>query len=136
MKKESDKKNKPWKGSRREEMSLNLPSHFIMLCHLLEVPAEKVLHDFMNTIAMESYGLKKEHQQKLISYFIDCGYGQQHYSQEDILKMFHELSCIGTLWPKDAPMKVIDQHVAWREMYHKQWFKKWFRKIRRKEVYN
>ncbi|HEY9044396.1 MAG TPA: hypothetical protein VIN08_00800 [Ohtaekwangia sp.] len=60
MKKESDKKNKPWKGSRREEMSLNLPSHFIMLCHLLEVPAEKVLHDFMNTIAMESYGLKKE----------------------------------------------------------------------------
>lgn len=130
--KRNNKKVKPWKGSRTENMAINLPVHFIMLCHLLDISAERVLHDFMNTVSMESYGLGKEQQRMLVSYFTSCRYGHQHYSQNDVEQMLYELNCISTLWPGEDSMRVLDKHVAWRDMYHKQWFKKWYRKTRRK----
>ncbi|MGZ3837224.1 MAG: hypothetical protein ACXVMS_01340 [Flavisolibacter sp.] len=52
--------------------------------------------------------------EKLIDYFIEHGYGQHHYTIEDIRMIFKELDAISLLWPKNAKSKLIDLHAKWR----------------------
>jgi hypothetical protein len=46
--------------------------------------------------------------------------------------MFKEMDALGSLFPKDGNMKLLDAYCKWREKHHTHWFKKWFRKPRRK----
>jgi hypothetical protein len=47
--------------------------------------------------------------------------------------MFKELDAIGSLWPKDGDMKVVDMHADWRDKYQDYWFKKWYYRVRKKK---
>lgn len=127
------KKQKPWEGSQIAELRINIPCQSLMLCRILEVDPEKLIRNFLATLGAESYGMQGQARQLIEEYFIWCGYGQQHYTEEDIRKMIEELKSIGTLWPQDAPMKVIDKHSSWRKMYNKYWYHKWYYKQRRKK---
>lgn len=102
------KKQKPWEGSQVAELRINLSCQSLMLCKILEVDLEKLIRDFLATLGAESYGQQGQARQLIENYFIQCGYGQQHYTEEDIRKMMEELKAIGTLWPQDAPIKVIE----------------------------
>ena len=86
----------------------------------------------MATVSAESYSLGKLPEQTAINYLIQCGYGQDYYSEEDIRQMLHELSSVSALWPAGSNSKMIDHHALWRERYYKYWFRKWHQKIRRK----
>lgn len=121
----------PWEGKYSLEVKLNLPTQFNMLCLLTSVTPECVLHDFMNTMGMESYGKGKEQQQLLMQYFMTNGYGQEHYSTEEIRAIFYELTAVGTLWPANADSKLIDTHSEWRKEYFRFWFGKWWNKLRK-----
>jgi hypothetical protein len=96
-----------------------------MLCQLLNVPKEEILQDFLNTLAQETYGKTGEPQDSIARYFIQCGYGQDNYTKEEIEKMLSELRCISSLWPDEAPTEIITRHASWRGMYHAYWFEKW-----------
>ncbi|WP_224994948.1 hypothetical protein [Cesiribacter sp. SM1] len=125
-------KKKPWEGSQIAELRLPLPCQFWMLCNILEVDPKKLIMDFLATLGAESYGKQGQTQQLLEDYFIQCGYGQEYYSEEDIRKMMEELKAIGTIWPKEASRRITERHTAWRNMYHKYWYRKWYYKHRRK----
>ncbi len=126
------KQPQPWDGAHGEDMRLLLPAHFIMLCTLTNTDPQKIITDFMNTLGMESFGKDKAAQEALENYFIQCSYGQEQYTIEDLHHIFSDLLAFGQLWPERAKTKVIDKHSGWRSMYHKYWFKKWWRKYRRK----
>jgi hemerythrin-like domain-containing protein len=87
----------------------------------------------MDNMACESWKRegRDKPKQKLIEYFIEHGYGQRHYSIEEIQMIFKEMDAIGMLYPKNAEASLIDEHTRWRESYHSYWFKKWFRKNKR-----
>ena len=125
---------KPWEGMQIAEARLQLPCQLMMLCRILAVEPDKLIHDFLSTLAAESFGRKGEARKLLQDYFICCGFGQQHYTEADIRKMLEELQAIGTLWPEGAGRKVVDKHTRWRKMYHRYWYRKWYYKMRRKEV--
>jgi len=127
-----------WAGEgpyrRTQEMRFTIPVQFLRLCKLMDVPPVDVLHEFMVNTGCESFNRKPDDaiREKAIDYFIQCGYGQDFYTEADIRKMFKELDAIGMLWPSNAKMKLIDRHAKWRNRYYKYWFRKWHNKIRRK----
>ena len=116
---------KPWHGSRTEDFNLMVTGNLVMICNLLRVSPAKLLCDFINTLSMGLPDQNKELHAQLVNYFITRGYGQQHYSAEEIKKMFEELGAITNLWPNDGNEKVVDKHIEWRRMYHEYWFVKW-----------
>jgi hypothetical protein len=134
------KKSKPdlkWQTDdyeRHAEFRFTLPYQFLLLCKLMDITPEQVLTDFMDNLSCGSWKRegRDKAKEKLIEYFIEHGYGQQHYTVEDIREMFREMNALGLLWPNDAKMKLIDLYAKWREEYQTYWFKKWFRKPRRK----
>lgn len=116
------------------DFRFTLPYQFLLLCRLTDITPDQVLTDFMDNLSCGSW--KREGRdrakEKLIDYFVEHGYGQQHYTVEDIRTMFRELEAIGLLWPEGAKMKLIDLHSEWRDKYHIYWFKKWRQKPKRK----
>lgn len=70
--------------------------------------------------------------EKLIDYFIEHGYGQQHYSSVEIREMFKEMDAVGMLFPKSGKAKDMGLYTKWKDRYHNYWFKKWFKKHNRK----
>jgi hypothetical protein len=46
--------------------------------------------------------------------------------------MFKEMDALGSLFPTNGKMKLIDLYADWRDKHHTYFFKKWFRKPRRK----
>lgn len=121
------------KYKRDQTIRFTLPWQFVYLCKLAEVPPDEVLDRFMNDLGHESWKRRENDavREVLVNYFILCGYGQQWYSEQDVRQMFKELDAIGSLWPRDAKMKLIDLHAKWRNKYQRYWFRKWFRKPRR-----
>ena len=119
---------------RHVEFKTVLPYQFLLLCKLMDVPPNQVLHDFMDNLSCGSW--KREGRdaakERLIDYFVEHGYGQNIYSVEDIRSIFKEMDAIGLLWPEKAKMKLIDLHSKWRNKYYKYWFKKWFKNVRRR----
>jgi hypothetical protein len=120
--------------SRSAEFRFNLPDQFLLLCKLMEVTPEQVLVDFMDNLACSSWKRQGRDEPKsfLVAYFISHGYGQHHYNEDDIRIIFKELDAIGTVWPADGKMKLIELSAKWRAKYQEHWFKKWHRKTRRK----
>jgi hypothetical protein len=128
-----NKQKKPWEGTQIAELRLPIPGHCWMLCKILEIAPEQLIRDFLATLGAESYGRQGKARQLLEDYFIQCGYGQQYYTEADIRRMFEELKAIGTLWPQEASRKITERHTAWRNMYHRYWYRKWYYKNRRKD---
>ncbi len=111
-----------------------LPQQFLLLCKLMDITPREVVLDFMDNLACRSWKREgrdraKEH---LVNYFIAHGYGQHHYSEDDIRKIFAEMDALGSLFPKDGKGKILDLYTDWREKHHAYWFKNWFKKPRRK----
>ncbi|NCI46711.1 hypothetical protein [Sediminibacterium soli] len=139
-KKSAPKKPKPelmWqtgKYDRHAQFSYFLPYQFLLLCKLLDVTPEDVVRDFTDNLSCGSW--KREGRDKikehLINYFIEHGYGQHHYSEDDIREIFKEMDALGLLFPKEGKSKLVDKYANWRDKHYKYWFKKWFRKPRRK----
>lgn len=112
----------------------SLPYAFLLLCRLVDEKPETLLLDFMDNLACGSWKREGRHEAKenLINYFIQHGYGRQHYSEQDLRLMFKEMDAMGMLFPKNGKMKLIDTYANWRDQHYTYWFKKWFRKPRRK----
>ncbi|HVY73550.1 MAG TPA: hypothetical protein VG890_01905 [Puia sp.] len=119
---------------RRAEFHFILPNPFLLLCRLMDITPERVVQDFTDNLACGSW--KREGRDKakehLVDYFIAHGYGQHHYSEDDIREMFKEMDALGSLFPRNGKSKLIDLYANWRDKHEAYWFKKWFRKPRRK----
>jgi len=119
---------------RHAEFKFILPYQFLLLCRLVDKTPEDIIRDFTDNLSCGSWKREgrdraKEH---LISYFIAHGYGQHHYTEEDIRAMFREMDAMGLLFPKGGKGEMIDLYARWRDKHHTYWFKKWFSKPRRK----
>lgn len=122
--------------ARHAEYKFFLPYQFLLLCKLVEITPRDFLCDFMDNLSCASWKRKgrdtaKEH---LINYFIAHGYGQNHYTEEELRQMFKEMDAIGMLFPYDGGMKMLDSYSGWRDKQHRYWFKQWWRKPRRKLI--
>lgn len=148
MKKQSPKKNdkkrklKPafkWQtGSYAilQNIQLHLPYAFLLLCKLWGITPREVIIDFMDNLASGSWKregreLAKTH---IKNYIAAMRYGQDHYTPADIDQMFVTLEAIGSLWPQNANMKMIERHARWRSKYYNWWFKKTWNKYKRKPL--
>lgn len=112
-----------------------LPYPFLLLCRLMDVTPEEVLCDFMDNLSCGSWRRKgreraKEH---LMQYFISHGYGQHHYSEEEIKDIFKEMDAVGLLFPTGAKPKLLDLYSDWRDEHLKWWFHKRFQQPRRQK---
>jgi hypothetical protein len=116
--------------ARHQEFRFHLPYPFLLLCKLWNKTPDDLLNDFMHNISAGSSHIQGTPQAKafLHQFAIEMGYGQPQYTKEDIAKMFTELENIGSLWPDDAKMKIIEMHAKWRDEYYNWWFKKWHKK--------
>jgi hypothetical protein len=131
------KPEKKWQTgaySRHADYHFCLPYPFLLLCRLTDQNPQTILIDFMDNLACAAWNRagRDEVKQQLINYFITHGYGQQHYTIEELQQMFKEMDAIGLLFPKHGKSKTIDAYVSFRDRYYNHWFKKWFRKPRRK----
>ena len=119
---------------RHADFRFILPFQFLLLCKLMDTTPQEVLADFMDNLSCCSWNRegRDNARAKLIDYFIAHGYGQQHYTVEDIHSIFKEMDAMGLLWPANAEMKLLDLSVQWREAYHAWWFEKWCKKPVRK----
>jgi hypothetical protein len=118
---------------RNAEFRFILPEQFLLLCKLVGVPPEEMIRDFMDNLSCASWHRKGRDEAKahLINYFIMHGYGQHHYTEEDIRTMFKEMDALGLLFPENGSREAIDRYAAWRDEHHIYWFNKWFTKLRR-----
>jgi hypothetical protein len=116
------------------EFKFILPYQFLLLCRLTDITPERAIRDFADNLSCGSW--KREGRDKakehLIDYFIAHGYGQHHYSEEDIREMFKEMDALGLLFPSNGKSKMVDLYADWRDKHHTYFFKKWFKKPRRK----
>lgn len=111
-----------------------LPYQFLLLCRLMDVTPENVIIDFTRNLSCESWNREGRDDAKLYltHYFIEHGYGQHLYTDDEIREMFREMDALGMLFPKNGKSKMVDLYADWRDKHHTYWFKKWFRKPRRK----
>lgn len=119
---------------RDPDMHFILPWQFLYLCKLTGVTPATVLDQFMNDLSCDSWKRSKNENIRIhaIEYFIQSGYGQDYYSEQDIRQMFREMDAVGSLWPQTNKIKVIEWHAKWRNKYQHFWFKKWYNKLRPK----
>ncbi len=106
-----------------------LPYQFLLLCKLMDITPEEMIRDFAGNLACENEKGEEKANEHLVNYFIACGYGQHHYSEDDIREMFKEMDALGLLFPKTGKRKLVDLYTGWRKKHHGYWFKKWFRKL-------
>jgi len=128
---------KPKQGpySREQDIRLDLPYQFMLLCKLVQVPPERMLRDFMTNVGRDSWDRSPNETKRTtaLAYFMECGYGQDFYTPEDLRQIFWYMDAIGGLWPRGAKMEMIDLQAKWRNRYYKYWFKKWYYKVRRRK---
>jgi hypothetical protein len=122
--------------ARHAEYKFFLPYQFLLLCKLVEISPRDFLCDFMDNLSCGSWKRKgrdiaKEH---LINYFIAHGYGQNHYTENELRQIFKEMDAIGMLFPYNGSMKMLDSYSGWRDKQYRFWFKQWWRKPRRKLI--
>jgi hypothetical protein len=140
QKNKAEKSSKPefkWQTGeyeRHADFRFTLPQQFLLLCKLMEVTPHQLLSDFIDNLACASWNLqgRESARSKLVDYFVEHGYGQGDYTQDDIRTIFRELAAIGLVWPKGGKMKLIDLSSKWQRKFLRYWFKKWFAKPRRK----
>jgi hypothetical protein len=100
----------------------------------MDITPEQMVRDFMDNLSCGSWNRQgrdkaKEH---LINYFIEHGYGQHYYKEDDVREIFKEMDAIGLLFPNNGNSKMVDLYAKWRDKHQTYWFKQWFRKPRRK----
>lgn len=117
-----------------QEFRFIIPYGFLLLCKLWNITPNEVLSDFMDNLSCGSWKRDGRDEAKinLLNYIIEMKYGQEHYTQQELLQMFTELDAVGMLWPGGAKEKMINLHAKWRGKYYNWWFKKWFNKFNRK----
>lgn len=120
--------------TRYAKFSLILPYQFLLLCRLVDVTPEQMLLDFMDNLACGSWKRagRDEAKEHLINYFTAHGYGQHHYTEIEIRKMFKEMDAMGMLFPVNGSVKMIERYSKWRKKQQTYWFKQWWYKPRRK----
>ncbi|BAV07226.1 hypothetical protein SAMN05421788_102152 [Filimonas lacunae] len=113
-----------------------IPWPFLYVCKLAGVTPHSVLHRFMIDVSGDTIdrSINPAVREKAIAYFMERGYGQQFYKEEDMRQILAELDTLGGLWPQTNSDKLIDMHATWRTKYLKHWFKKWYNKVRRKDL--
>lgn len=139
MKKKTFRIHKPvmkWQTGdfrRSQNYQFELPHQFLLLCRLMDITPEQLLIDFMDNLSFGSWKRegRDKARQSLVEYFLEHGYGQQHYSIEEIRAMFREMDAVGLLYPRDADTELVDTYSQWREKHLEYWFNKWFNKYRR-----
>ena len=116
------------------EFNFILPYQFLLLCRLMDITPDEVIRDFADNLSCGSW--KREGRDKakehLINYFIAHGYGQHHYTEENIREIFKEMDALGLLFPTNGKPKIVDLYSKWRNKHQSYWFKQWFGKARRK----
>ncbi|MFD2164196.1 hypothetical protein ACFSJU_17435 [Paradesertivirga mongoliensis] len=120
-----------------QTITLSIPGNLRMLCSLFGTSPKQILTDFMWTLSlMPDYG-SPEQRKAAIHYFIQRGYAQQHYPEEDIHQIFRELEAKSILWPDihDTHLNPEQRHLQclWSNMWMEYWFEKWFWKHRKGE---
>lgn len=115
-----------------------LPHPFLFVCRLLEITPETLLRDFIDNLSCGSWNRegRDDAKKSLIAYMLQHGYGQQHYTEQDIQQMFRELDAVGLLFPVDGSTKLLLAYEKWRDKQQVYWFKKWYKKPRRKQSKN
>lgn len=120
---------------RYAELSFLLPYQFLLLCRLMDITPKELICDFADNLSCGSW--KREGRDKakehLMNYFIAHGYGQHHYSEEEIRQIFKEMDAVGLLFPDKGSSKLVNLYAKWRDRHHRYWFENWFRKSRRKQ---
>jgi hypothetical protein len=118
---------------RKQHFHFELPLQFLMLCKITGITPEQLLVDFMDNLSCSSW--KREGRdrakQHLVEYFIEHGYGNRYYPEEDIRAMFREMEAVGTVFPRDAESELLDLYAEWRDKHQEHWFNKWFNKYKR-----
>jgi hypothetical protein len=126
---------KPWQGSQSIDLRLRIPCDVVMICKLTGIEPEKLIKDFLTTLALEkSSKVSQAAKDASVEYFVRSSYGNQFYSEDEIRQMFRELQNVQDLWLEDTSSKFIDHHSRWLSKYWKQWFKRWYNKVRRKSL--
>ncbi|PVD51085.1 hypothetical protein DC498_16860 [Terrimonas sp.] len=119
---------------RHAEFKFVLPYQFLLLCRLVDKTPEDIILDFADNLSCDTWDRegRDEAKEHLINYFIAHGYGQHHYSEQDIREMFKEMDALGLLFPKHGKTKLVDLYTNWRDKHLTHFFKKWFKKPGRK----
>lgn len=123
-------------SSKRRNLTLLVPSNFRMLCAILEIKPEEVLHDFMWLVSYSYSEPANEKQRKAAKkFFLEGRFGQQACSQKEINRMFKELKALRTICDTTESIDVDDRELHWQghHMHAQHWFKRWFGKIRHSE---
>lgn len=100
----------------------------------MEVTPQKVLTDFIHNLCGLGNGrkMKKDPIDLLIQYFLLSGYGECHYTEAEIERLFKEINAVSTVFPHNGKDELLDLYAAWREAHYAYWFEKWFHKPRRR----
>src|SRR4030095_5422788 len=75
--------------ARTQELRYHIPYALLLLCKLWSIPPDDLLSDLMDNLACGNWKREGKEAVKahLKNYILDSGYGQQHYTKEDIQKM-------------------------------------------------
>lgn len=92
-------------SSKRRNVELLIPSNFRMLCAIIGIRPEAILHDFMWMVSYSSLGHAEEKQRKAAKrFFLACRFGQPRYSRKEIKTMFRELKAVRTVYDTTQDM--------------------------------
>jgi hypothetical protein len=101
--------------NRYMEFKSHIPYQFLLLSRIVDVTPERLILDFMDNLSCSSWKRegRDEAKGKLIEYFLSHGYGQEHYSVEELKQIFKEMDALSMLFPRDNS-KMIDIYAEWR----------------------
>ena len=137
MKKTKPKKEQDFFETSYEQLSITLPFKFLLLCKVLGLKPANVLQEFMNYTAKEIRGDNDKARTAAEEYFLACGYGQNHYTPDDLRLMLKELDALRLIWPEDkdpmAEQDLIKRYSQYHKKYCRYWFTKWFNKVRKRQ---
>lgn len=115
---------KPWQPG-WHQMELLVAPGFPLLCYLLRTDMKDVFIDFMRAVVNDSSCKDPLQHQRATEYFINCGYHQGQFSNEDYRALMEELLSVAALWPRGADTNFVILHAKWRNHYHQWWYIKW-----------
>ena len=113
-----------------QSLKLDLPLQLLMLCKVINVTPQQLITDFIDNLSFGTW--KREGRERarelLKDYFLEHGYGQEVFSQDELRSIFQELDAISLLFPKDAEPEVLSAYSSWRQAYQGYWLEKWLHK--------
>jgi hypothetical protein len=115
-------------STKRYSIPLSVPAEFRLLCAILGATPEKLLNDFMQNAGFTNQSSNAQHRIEAQEYLMECGYGKDLYTDEQLNSIFKELDAQRALWPAFNSMSrnQFNIHATWHHMYMEYWFKKWY----------